>query len=899
MNDVAMKLGLLAAVLSVGACTELEDIRGGICGNGVVESGEDCDGDKGCNPAGKAGACRFGCETAGECKPGWVCGADAICREPTGEFAAAKTIITGEQIGVVVGELNGSRPADLVSVSPSGEITARFGGGAMLETATFKSRPILPAVGKLSTDTVDDLAHGTQRALGVLLGTPQKALRPMAYSPIAVGNAEARYVITEAKKPASPKEFLYALDEILEFTPAKDGATTIVIDAYDPNPVPIVKLPFPIAKLTPAPTEGEPPVGNLDARPTSPCNELVLAAEGSSEIIIYSPCKAGGLAWNGDLGALPKVTLAGGAAVSLGVSLADVDGDGRLDLFILGPSAASGYSTYLAFGAGDGTFNSTSPAVPGAVDNTAAELGFPAAALPLAAGDLNGDGRAELVFPGEVVWSESPCPKLGPSCFDRVLRNVEFLQARIGDFNRNGVADLATIVQGSRNLYFLDGNGTRFPTAHEIPTDGEPTGLAVGDFDGDLVLDLAIAQKEGGALGSGGDQVGTGNVFTVAFGNVQGPPNPPKRMGELGRIDGMAPGHLAMRGLDLMTDVGVLGLDQSKVLSVAIFNGANNRQMQSPFELSLGAENPDAPAAVQLGRFVGEGPQKDIAVLGRGESGTRLWLAPTTGDAALSVESTNSTNLSALKEYVDPCSSHLAALDQDSDQLDELFIVSPNEPPKKGTRVVVAKVEKGSWKVAQSFELDDLNLGMHFARHAGCYLNATAGLGPNPGSAEPQGDQFLHGEVAVADVDGSGAPDLVLMGLATTADAFDSAVVVLPSGDPAAKAELSFPSGVLPFAIEFLNADGDPALELAYFAVVLPPDLSSSEPEFAVYLAEVDWASKSVTNTATLQSAAGATYDDNFPLNMSSGDFNGDGIIDVAMSFQFNTDIFFGKPVLE
>ena len=151
----------------------------------------------------------------------------------------------------------------------------------------------------------------------------------------------------------------------------------------------------------------------------------------------------------------------------------------------------------------------------------------------------------------------------------------------------------------------------------------------------------------------------------------------------------------------------------------------------------------------------------------------------------------------------------------------------------------------------------------------------------------------------MADVDGSGVPDLVLMGLATTADAFDSAVVVLPSGDPAAKAELSFPSGVLPFAIEFLNADGDPALELAYFAVVLPPDLSSSEPEFAVYLAEVDWASKSVTNTATLQSAAGATYDDNFPLNMSSGDFNGDGIIDVAMSFQFNTDIFFGKPVLE
>ncbi|MBI3202669.1 MAG: VCBS repeat-containing protein [Myxococcales bacterium] len=899
MKDLLMRLGLVGAALVVGACTELEDIPGGVCGNGVVEAGEDCDGDSGCNPAGKAGACRFACETAGECKPGWVCGADAICRAPTGEFNPAQAIITDEQIGVVVGELNGSRPADLVSVSPSGEIVARYGGGAMLETARFKSRPILPAVGSLSADTVDDLAHGTQRALGVLLGTPQKALRPMAYSPIAVGNPEARYVITEAKRPTSAKEFLYVLDEILEFTPSKDGASTLVVDAYDPGGASIVKLPFPLSKLTPASDSGDLPVGNLDARETSPCNELVLAVEGSPEITIYSPCKAGGLAWNDDLGALPKVKLAGGAAVSLGASLVDVDGDGRLDLFVLGPGSNSVYSTFVAFGAGDGTFNSSSPAVPGAVDNTAAETGFPAGSLPLAAGDLNGDKRADLVFPNEVVWSEVPCPKLGPTCFDKTIRNVEFLQAQIADFNANGIADLAAIVAGSRNLYFLDGNHTRFPTAHEIPTDGEPTALTVGDFDGDLVLDLAIAQKEGGVLAGGGENPdqNPGKVFTVAFGNVQGPPNPPKRMGELGRIDGMAPGHLAMRGLDLMTDVGVLGLDQEKVLSVAIFNGANNRQMQSPFELSYGNENPDAPAAVMLGRFVGAGSQKDIAVLGRGEKGTRLWLAPTSGDAAISVGSTIPTNLSDLKEYVDPCAAHLVAFDQDSDQLDELFIVSPNEAPKKGSRLLVAKVAKDRWDVTKSFELEDLTIGMHFARSAGCYLNATAGLAANPGKVEPQGDELLHGEVKVANFDGTGSPDLVLMGLTATADAFESRVVVLPDGDPLSKVELVFPPGVYPFAIEPLNADGDPELELAYFALVVPE--GSDEVEFALYVAEVDWPSKTVSNSLTLHSAGGNTYDDNFPLSLLSGDFNGDGVIDVAMSYQFNTDIYYGKPVLE
>ena len=49
-------------------------------------------------------------------------------------------------------------------------------------------------------------------------------------------------------------------------------------------------------------------------------------------------------------------------------------------------------------------------------------------------------------------------------------------------------------------------------------------------------------------------------MFTVGFGNLQGAPSVPQRMGELGRIDAMATGHLAIRGLDLMGDVGVLGL---------------------------------------------------------------------------------------------------------------------------------------------------------------------------------------------------------------------------------------------------------------------------------------------------------------------------------------------------
>ena len=897
MNDVAMKLGLLAAVLSVGACTELEDIRGGICGNGVVESGEDCDGDKGCNPAGKAGACRFGCETAGECKPGWVCGADAICREPTGEFAAAKTIITGEQIGVTVGELDGSRPADIASVSPSGEIAVRYGGSGFLEATTFRSRPIMPVAGKLSQDGVDDLAHGTARALAVLLGAGDRSLRPIAYSPIAVGDEQARYVIVEAKRPSKADDVLYALDEILEIARPRNAAgqpidgNAVIVDSFDPKGAPLVALPFPVTALAPAAEGASVPTGNLDARTSSPCDELVLTAAGAKEVIIYSPCKLDGYAFNTDLGALPKVTLQGGGAVSLGASLADINGDGKLDLFVLGPGKADSYGAFLAFGAGDGTFNSSLPAMPGAVDNVAAFAGFTVKALPLAAGDLDGDGRADFVFPNELAWSVA-CAAIGPNCFVRVARKAgELLQARIDDFNGNGLNDLVSIVPDSRTLYFADGNKTRLPTQHEIPTEGQPISLSVGDFDGDLVRDVAVAQQKVGVIGADEGSKTGGSLFTVAFGNVQGPPAPPQRMGELKSIVGMAVGNLAMRGLDYMADVGVLGLDQSDVYSVAIFNGSNNRQMQSPFELSLGAETPDSPATLQLGRFTGDN-ELDIAVLGRTENATRLWIAPTTGDAALSIETTRASDLASLGEYVEPCATHMAPLDMDQDGVDELFLVSPQEK-SAGTRVIVAKVEKKDWTIAKSFTLEDFTIGMHSARVAGCKLNAGIDIGFGK-KTKPDDEELVHGEVAVANLDGAGSADLVLVVLTSTEAQFDSRIVVLRGGDPAARLDLKFPEGVFPFSVSLLNADTDPELELAYFGILADLSSPNADVQLTLEVANVEWATGEITSRIALPAPSAAD-----PGNLVSGDFDGDGVIDLAMAYRFQTDVYLGKPVLK
>src|SRR5437773_2015232 len=63
-----------------------------------------------------------------------------------------------------------------------------------------------------------------------------------------------------------------------------------------------------------------------------------------------------------------------------------------------------------------------------------------------------------------------------------------------GDFNRDGVLDLATANYGSNNVSVLLGNGDgTFQPAQSFPTAGmNPVTVAVGDFNGDGRPDLAV-----------------------------------------------------------------------------------------------------------------------------------------------------------------------------------------------------------------------------------------------------------------------------------------------------------------------------------------------------------------------------------------------------------------------
>jgi len=179
------------------------------------------------------------------------------------------------------------------------------------------------------------------------------------------------------------------------------------------------------------------------------------------------------------------------------LAVADLDGDGLLDV----ATANAGDSTVsILFGRAGGGFSEppVALALPGVpLDLLAVDLdgdGFP----DLAAAAESADGGALAVFanPGQGAWSGSRPTWLAAG------RAVAALAA--GDFDGNGLADLAILDQGEgRVAVFLDRSidgGTAFATPASYAAGRSPSALVPGDFNGDGRADLAIADTGDGRI---------------------------------------------------------------------------------------------------------------------------------------------------------------------------------------------------------------------------------------------------------------------------------------------------------------------------------------------------------------------------------------------------------------
>jgi hypothetical protein len=421
-----------------------------------------------------------------------------------------------------------------------------------------------------------------------------------------------------------------------------------------------------------------------------------------------------------------------------------------------------------------------------------------------------------------------------------------------GDFNGDWILDLAVANRDSSSVSVLFGNGDgTFQGPATLPVDGHPMAVAVGDFDGNGVADLAVANY-------------TSNNVSVLLGNDDGTFQTTRSF-----VSGIRPVYVAVTDFngDAVADLAVANLGNvrcsfgpctydSGSVSVLLGNGDGTMQPAQHFE------GGSVPRVVAVGDFNRDG-LPDVAVIDHVAS-TTISVLLGNGDGTLQA---------ARRFDVGRGPSSVAVGDVDNDGSPDLVVSNGSSADLS----VLLGSGDGTFHAAQHIETGGSPLFVAMGDFNRDAIADVAVTDANVGSASVllgNGDgtflmsgSFAAGppgsSVAVGDFNVDGTPDLAI-GHTTSLNGLAYVSVVLGYGDGTFQSAPAFGVGVEPYSVAVADFNGD-----AVFDVAVANRLSN---DVSVLQGRGDG-----TFEAPRHFAVGS-----FPLSVAAGDFNGDGTPDLT-----------------
>ncbi len=600
----------LFAILA-GACAELPVLMPNACGNGALEGGEDCDLFV---PSGLGEGltcseqCRFVCDLDAPtpaCPAGWACGIDDICRFGSGAFeATADSPLLLPADFFHVGDIDGDGAVDVLGGSAD-SIDIRFGnlGPGFREQFSLSTdlpvgRRTLTHVGR---DEALDVVSPTQQGVDIFFGDPARVLIPIGVAALSertllsVASDDARFVPMRASGRSTDSLVAIYVDE-----DELKARVTVMSDRADSQVLPLGPANGQIIPtLTPVVLDA----GGQQA--------MAVAVQGESEVhVIALTCQVACQAAESvvRVGLLSSPSVAHLGVVAGGAQLADITGDGIVDLLISVKDAAGEAALVLAEGEGAGQFAEAR------IRFSGGDLCPKNGCWPSAIGDLNADGRADFVYPNAIwsVTSSTAAPRLLSVQFE------PFAATTLVDLNGDGLLDVVGASETRPVLQILLNAGGLF---NRLVLDIRRPAQMVqgGDFDGDGVFDIALVQNADFAVDG---QTNSVSDVSIIFGSRSGPVTKSQLLGRFLPITRLSAGYLPSRTLfgdDAVSDLVVQVEDQDNGRRLGFMTGSAHRRLHAPLPLPVLFPSPSGVPSVSLGADMRQTGARDLVAFTFGD----------------------------------------------------------------------------------------------------------------------------------------------------------------------------------------------------------------------------------------------------------------------------------------